>query len=239
MSPVNSLELAVVMPVFNEEVSVGKVIAEWIPHLKKCTANFRIFAINDGSKDGTLQVLNELAHQHAPHLQVVSHANRGHGQSCIAGYRLAFDENAKWILQIDSDGQCDAGYLETFWQQRLSHSLIFGYRYRRDDGFARFVTSRFVSIVSWIACGVWVRDANVPYRLMASEKVRECIDAIPSDFYLANILLSLLLKKRNQIYWVNIHFRDRFGGSPSVRFRSFAQHGKRLFLHLLRIRSKI
>jgi dolichol-phosphate mannosyltransferase len=232
-------ELAVIMPVFNEEESVTKVVDEWLPALKALKTDFKFYILDDGSRDQTPNILRDLQKRHSPYIETFSHTNRGHGQTCVAGYRIAIASHARWILQIDSDGQCDPQYFAEFWKARAQHPLIFGYRQKRDDGFLRFLISRVVALVCWLGLGVWVKDPNVPYRLMDANKVQSCLDQIPSDFYLANILLSLLLRKQNKIDWIPIRFRDRFGGSPSVKFRSFAQHGKKLFLHLLRIRSKI
>jgi glycosyltransferase involved in cell wall biosynthesis len=235
----NALELAIVMPVFNEEASLTKVVEEWLPHLQALQTSFKFYILDDGSRDQTPRLLRDLQKKYASVIETFSHANRGHGQTCIAGYRIAIGAGARWILQIDSDGQCDPRYLKAFWQERSQHPLVFGYRQKRDDGFLRFLISRVVAFVCWMGLGVWVKDPNVPYRLMTAGKVEAVISKIPPDFYLANILLSLLLQQQTKIYWIALRFRDRFGGSPSVKFRSFAQHGKKLFLHLLRIRSKI
>jgi dolichol-phosphate mannosyltransferase len=234
-----SLDLAVIMPVFNEEESITKVIEEWLPQLKNLGVNFKMVILDDGSTDSTPKILETLKSQFAPYVEVIRHSNRGHGQTCIAGYEYALSMSAQWILQIDSDGQCDPIYIEEFWRQRDSNSLIFAYRRQRDDGFSRFLISRVVAFTSWLGSGVWVKDPNVPYRLMKANLLKNVVTQVPKEFYLANILVSLLLRRLSPIKWVPIRFRDRFGGSPSVKLRSFARHGTRLFLHLLKIRSKI
>jgi hypothetical protein len=55
---------------------------------------------------------------------------------------------------------------------------------------------------------------------------------IPTDFHLANIYVSVLANKMEKIKWVPIHFRDRSGGSPSVKTFSFVKHGFKLFRQL-------
>lgn len=234
------LDLAVVMPVYNEEASVAFVIEEWVPYLDQLGVHYQIYVINDGSTDHTLDILKGLEQKYGEKLKIHSHSNRGHGQSCIVGYQIALKNNAQWILQIDSDGQCSPQYLPQFWESRsLARPAIFGYRYRRDDGCLRFLISRVVAIEAWVCFGQWVKDPNVPYRLMSKELLEETLPHIPSDFYLANILLSLLIRKLTPIYWLPIHFRDRYGGSPSVKPISFIKHGIRLLLHLLSLRFRI
>ena len=50
-------ELMLVMPVFNEQASVRKVVIEWFQEIENWTENFVLLAINDGSTDETSSVL--------------------------------------------------------------------------------------------------------------------------------------------------------------------------------------
>ena len=62
-------DLTVVMPVYNEEEIISVVIEDWIENLKKLKIDFIIKTYNDGSKDNTLNVLQELENQY-PELKV-------------------------------------------------------------------------------------------------------------------------------------------------------------------------
>lgn len=224
--------LWVVMPVYNEEASLERVVLEWLEALRNIhDLNFQFLAIDDGSEDQTLEILSRLARTETE-LQVVSQKNAGHGHSCIRGYEMAIAADADYIFQIDSDGQCDPRYFEDLWSHRSLERAVFGFRRSRDDGFFRLVASRFVSLVIWLATGTWVSDANVPYRLMPTHLLRSFLAQIPDNFALANIWVSLELQRRRPIYWTNIHFRDRYGGSPSVKPGSFINHGVQLFRQL-------
>ena len=110
--------------------------------------------------------------------------------------------------------------------------IIFGFRRTRDDGFNRWLISRVVSLVGLLATGRWVADANVPYRLMKANFLARAIENIAPDFYLANILVSLRLRRLAAIHWVPIHFRDRLGGTPSGKAGYFAKSGWKLFRQL-------
>jgi len=221
----------VVMPVYNEEVSLIHVVEEWHPKLKECCKNFTICVLNDGSKDNTLQIANNLAAKY-PEVKIIDKPNTGHGQTCALGYKLALERGADWVFQIDSDGQCDPQYFNNLIADADKYKVIYGFRAKREDGFQRFLVSRVVSWFTYFATGVWVRDANVPYRLMHKTALQNIIAKIPTDFHLSNILVSVLQQKNNGIHWVNITFLDRFGGSPSVKPYSFAKHGFKLFKQL-------
>jgi hypothetical protein len=139
---------------------------------------------------------------------------------------------------MDSDGQCDPRFFKDLWNVREDNPVVFGFRVQRDDGRVRWFISRIVSFVGWLGSGAWVADANVPYRLMHRDALEQSTRDMPADFHLANILLALRLKKPFGIHWNPSHFRDRFGGSPSVKAYSFVKQGARLFKQLRQERSK-
>lgn len=229
------MKLAVVMPVYNEEAVIERVIDEWLAELNRLNLNFCMFAINDGSKDNTLLALEKLEAKSGGRLAVLNKPNSGHGQTCVYGYRHALAAGYDWVLQIDSDGQCAPEYFASFLEAAQKHKCVFGFRKKREDGFIRYLISRFVSLFAYAATGIWVKDANVPYRLMQRSALEPAAGKIPQEFYLANILLSLFLQKRAGIRWVNIVFRNRFGGVPSIKAFSFVKHGTKLFRELRKI----
>ncbi|RQO30471.1 hypothetical protein DBR32_12970 [Taibaiella sp. KBW10] len=223
--------LWLVMPVYNEEEAIGSVVAEWTKVLEQQQIKYTFCILNDGSKDSTLAKLQ--AHQQAdPRIKIVDKQNTGHGQTCVMGYRLALENKADWVFQLDSDGQCDPAFFESFVQNTAQYKAIFGYRNKREDGFPRFLISRFVSLFSYAATGVWLRDANVPYRLMNAAVLNKVLPFIHDDFYLANIYLSILIRKQTKIHWIDIVFRERAGGSPSIKTYSIMKHGIKLFKQL-------
>jgi glycosyltransferase involved in cell wall biosynthesis len=51
------MDLAVVMPIYNEEANIEKVIGEWTAEFSRLGIAFVVFPVNDGSRDGTGAVL--------------------------------------------------------------------------------------------------------------------------------------------------------------------------------------
>jgi glycosyltransferase involved in cell wall biosynthesis len=226
--------LYVVMPIYNEQESIGEVVREWKACLDRLAPDHRILILNDGSKDNTAAVLADIAAA-TPGVEVVNKPNSGHGRTCIHGYREAITRGAKWIFQIDSDGQCDPQYFEAVWNQRHQYASVFGKRVDRDDGLARKVISLFCRAATHIATGVPVRDPNVPYRLMRADVLARAIADFPQDFGLSNILVSVVLQKGlgSQMGFQPIGFRDRTGGEPSVKWMKFVTEGSKLYAGLM------
>lgn len=225
-SPTTSAEpeLLVVMPVYNEQASLRKVAIEWFQEIANWTDSFVFLAINDGSTDGTAKLLRKLREQLGPQFEILEQKNCGHGQSCLRGYRIAKDRGAKYVFQIDSDGQCDPQYFFRFWRNRAKFDIIYGRRTRREDGWRRVVASLVLRTLLYVRFGANCVDANVPYRLMRTDAIMSLVEKIPPEFGLANIALAYLASRaRLAEHSIPIRFRERYGGEPSVRMNQFGR----------------
>jgi len=227
--------LLVVMPVNNEETVLRHVITEWMPALAATSLPFTLLAINDGSSDSSLHVLNDLSEEF-PQLEVFDQPNAGHGPSCLRGYQLGVDRRATWIMQLDSDGQCDPAFFSHFWAMRNERKPVYGFRTQRDDGFLRVVMSRALCVLVYLATGTWIRDANVPYRLMHHSILTETLKLMPEDVVLANVVVAVLQGRQYGIDWVDIHFRERLAGHSSHKLLATAKAGYQLYRILRRCR---
>jgi len=227
-------EIMIAMPVFNEQASVRKVVLEWFAEVENWTESFVFLAIDDGSTDETSIVLQRLREQLGSRFEILSRANKGHGQSCLEGYRIADERGIPYVFQIDSDGQCDPQYFFRFWRERSRYDVIYGSRYRRLDGWRRVIASLVLKFSLLLFCRVYCVDANVPYRLMRTKILAGKINKIPSSFFLANVALAVLLRKDPSVrhFSIPIVFRARHGGEPTVRFSKFGAKASELIHQL-------
>jgi dolichol-phosphate mannosyltransferase len=226
-------ELVLLIPVYNEESAIVMVLEEWRAELRRTVGDgkFSILVVDDGSTDGTPARLAALGW---PELRVHRHKNRGHGQSCLAGYGLAAEAGATWVFQIDSDGQCDPVGFAQVWERRNSVASVYGRRTSRDDGAARRFISRILRLSLKLARGTKLNDTNVPFRLYRAPLAAAAAKRVPADFNLANIAIALLLEPEG-FEEVPIHFRDRIGGQPAVRLWGFVPKALRLHRDVYRL----
>jgi len=227
------MKLWVVIPVYDEELAIAQVLREWVSVLRATGATLVVRVIDDGSRDRTPAVLAELARE-IPELSVHTQANAGHGPACLRGYRDALAAGADWIFQIDSDGQCDPRYFARMWEMRDHHRAIYGVRTRRDDGIQRWLISRVVSTVVWGTMRRWVRDANVPYRLMHRDVLADALRFVSDDVPLPNIAIAAL--QIGDVAWVPIRFLRRIAGQPKLGMRAMVERAPPLVRALARIR---
>jgi len=225
-------ELVVVMPVYNEAANISSVVREWFGCLDKVVPHFLLLALNDGSTDETATILASLTEDLGSRLRAVNKPNSGHGSSCREGYELALGEGAPWILQVDSDGQCDPAFFEEFFTNRAAYDCLFGNRRTRDDGLGRVVISFCCRVLLWLTTGTYLKDPNVPYRLVRASALRTALRSIPEDFNLQNIALTFVLQREQALRWKHfpIHFRARQAGENSINYRKIAAMGLN-FLH--------
>lgn len=215
-------EVALVIPVFNEESCIASVLEEWAEAIHQHARSFVILVINDGSTDSTGAILDRIA-KTTSEIRVIHCRNAGHGQACRIGYRLGISSGAHWILQIDSDGQCDPAFFREFWEARHSHPAVLGYRVSRGDGLIRILISRVLRLAIFFLTRLWVPDANVPYRLIHRVTVEAAIVSINEKAQFTNILLSCFLTAQSEVHWIPIAFRPRRSGhsmfNPATVFR--------------------
>lgn len=232
-----SVKLMVVMPAYQEEACVERVLGDWLPVLAETEPHFLLLAIDDGSRDRTYDYLQKIAERWPGRMEVRRRENRGHGQTCMEGYREARDRGVPWVFQMDSDGQCDPRYFADFWGMRESYDVIYGVR-DRGDGWVRQIASRLLRTLLCLFEGVRCEDPNVPYRLMRLSACGVELDRIPRDFDLANVALAVVLRRRLDLRHgaVPIHFGERIGGEPSVPLRRFAIKAWQMFGQLKRMR---
>lgn len=212
--------LYIVIPAYNEEENIRKVVEEWYLVVKQYdNGSSRLVVIDDGSNDKTYDILCEIA-QNCPLLIPLIKKNEGHGATVLYGYNYALKNGADYIFQTDSDGQTVPAEFDAFWRLRKQYDMIIGYRNKRQDGFSRIVVTKTLKIVIKLCFGVNVCDANTPFRLMEAKRLNQCIKKVPDGFNLSNVIISVIYIKNNlKVKYLPITFKARQGGINSINFR--------------------
>ena len=163
------MRLSVVVPCFNEERNVGRVVIQAAEVGRRLCRELEIVVVDDGSIDGTDVILRALRDE-IPELTVVTHPhNRGYGAAIRSGLdRAAMD----YVFLTDGDGQFDLEELSFALGMLDEHDVVAGYRARRRDGWWRGLWGR-----SWTALvnrflDLRVRDANCAFKLVPRSLVR-------------------------------------------------------------------
>lgn len=114
----------IVMPLYNEAPTLAGVLDE----VRRHTAA-RIVVVNDGSADGSAQILAS-AETRLPDVHVLTHAtNEGYGQSLIDGFRYAIDGGFDVAVTIDCDRQHEPRLIPEFLAAAHRFDIVSGSRY--------------------------------------------------------------------------------------------------------------
>ncbi|HVS73182.1 MAG TPA: glycosyltransferase family 2 protein [Phycisphaerae bacterium] len=124
----------IAVPVFNEEKYVSPVLREIRKYARASAlaqhVETRVLVIDDGSTDGTPEVLSELACR--DQIELVRHReNRGYGQSLIEAFRFAAERGYEWVITMDCDEQHEPCRIPLFVRECLKDDadIISGSRY--------------------------------------------------------------------------------------------------------------
>jgi dolichol-phosphate mannosyltransferase len=209
-----TIDLAVVMPVYNEEECIMHVIESWLSVLSDLGMRFQIIVLNDGSRDGTQKALQVFHHDNR--LEIINKANSGHGPTILMGYKRAV-QLADWTFHCDSDDTMKPDYFTYLWEQREEFDALFGLRTERKQNASRRLVSACSRIMVRLLFGNGVTDVNTPYRLIRSSILEQIVCQIPPDTFAPNVIISGALSKyRLRIYEHPVPHENRKTGKASI-----------------------
>lgn len=211
--------LYIVIPAYNEQENIEQVIKDWYPVVERYGDCSKLVIIDDGSKDKTYEIMKNLA-QNRPLFLPLTKPNSGHGATVLYGYKYALDEGAKYVFQTDSDGQTLPSEFRQFWEIRQQYDMVIGWRNMRQDGISRIFVTKVLKYVIRLCFGVWITDANTPFRLIKADTLRKYIGLIPEKFNLSNVILSVIFRKKGcEVKYIPITFKPRQGGVNSINMK--------------------
>ena len=128
--------LSVVLPAYNEEAVIAETIAGVLAYGRKRGISFEIIVVNDGSRDRTAAIVEDLQSAHAEVCLVTHSQNKGYGEALRSGFDAA---SMDWIFLMDADGQFDITQLDEFMLYAEGHDMVIGYREHRADALHRVI----------------------------------------------------------------------------------------------------
>ncbi len=169
--------IAVVIPAFNEEATLGQVVQEVLAYTDK------VWVVDDGSTDGTRRVAGEL-----PCRMLHHPGNRGKGVSLREGLGAALSaDEPEAVITLDADAQHPPEAIPRLVQafQAGSSHLVLGARLDDRDRMPRTrrVGNAFADFwIGRMAAGISIKDCQTGFRLYSAALLRQLpIEAVPGD----------------------------------------------------------
>lgn len=166
--------LSAVLPVKDEAESVATLHRELVSALEGLGPPWEIVYVDDGSRDPSPAVLEELASGDGRVRQVRLARNYGQSTAIIAGAEAA---RGRWIATLDADGQNDPADLAILWEpiERGEADVSTGVRIDRRDSWVRLVSSRIANAVRNRLSGDRVTDVGCSLRIMPRDALLSAV----------------------------------------------------------------
>ena len=198
--------LYIVIPCYNEQevlpVTSGMFLKKINSLIEKgrVAPESRVVFVNDGSKDNTWNIIQELAKSDEHFEGICLSRNRGH-QNALLGGLMTVKDRCDITISIDCDGQDDINAMDSmvdaYWD---GCEVVYGVRSKRDTDtfFKRFTAEGFYKLMNWMGAQVVFNHAD--YRLMSGRVLNEFANFKEVNIFLRG-MVPLVGFKSTSVYY--------------------------------------
>lgn len=206
--------ISAVLPAYNEEENIESAALKMLEVLQTLPFEQReVIIVNDGSKDGTAQVSDQLAAKH-PEIRVIHHpTNLGYAQALRNGFTSA---KYDLIFYTDSDNQFDVRELKHFISPIEDYDLVCGFRIYRYDPFTRLFLSWGFNLLVRIIFRIRVRDIDCAFKLFRRD-IFDKIKIESNKFFVDAEILAKARYHKFSMTELGVRHYPRTAGSSTVR----------------------
>jgi glycosyltransferase involved in cell wall biosynthesis len=163
--------VSIVIPLYNEEESLRELTQKLVSVLTGMRTPYEIIFVDDGSTDGSFQVLKKLHEENRAIKVIRFRRNFGKSAALSVGFREA---RGKFVVTMDADLQDDPEEIPGLLQALDDrYDLISGWKKKRHDPLTKTVPSRFFNFVTRVMTGIPIHDFNCGLKAYRGEVVKE------------------------------------------------------------------
>ena len=147
--PQSGFSLSVILPVFNEVANIEAVYSELALAIEQIPGNKQIIFVDDGSSDGTSDLLTKIAERDNQVVVITFRRNFGQTAAMAAGFDYS---KGDVVVTMDADLQNDPNDIPSLIEKmEEGYDLVAGWRFDRKDGFVlRRLPSMLANrLISW------------------------------------------------------------------------------------------
>ncbi|MGF1473946.1 MAG: glycosyltransferase family 2 protein [Geminicoccaceae bacterium] len=220
--------LSVVVPFYNEEESLPPLHEQLVAALDPLGVPYELVFVDDGSSDGTADVLTKLAETSPPVRFVKLRRNYGQTAAMAAGIEHA---RGDVLVTMDGDLQNDPRDIPMFLEtMNEGYDLVVGWRHNRQDKFAsRVLPSKIANWIIAKVTGIPIKDNGCSLKAYRADVIKE----IPLYSEMHRFIPAMTSLARNKIAQVKVrHHARKFGHSKYGIARTY-----KVLLDLLSIKT--
>ncbi len=212
----------IVVPTYNERQNIDALISA----LLETGPDTGVLIVDDNSPDGTAARVEAVAAEE-PRVQLLSRPGKmGLGSAYIDGFRLALEQGAELVVQMDADFSHDPKYIAELLKAIEDNDLVIGSRYVKGVNvinwpMQRLLLSYGANLYSRIITGMPVHDVTSGFKCFRRKVLEQIdLDNIISDGYCFQIEMTFRTwRKGFRIAEVPIVFIDRHSGTSKMSNR--------------------
>jgi len=208
-------QLSFFFPAHNEEANIEGLVAEAIESLPAIAETFEIIVVNDGSRDRTQVLADELTAANPGVVRAVHHStNLGYGAALRSGFAAARYE---LVAFTDGDRQFRVEDLARLTERLAAPDrpdVVVGYRIKRADPLVRTLYARAYRLANRLFYGLAVTDVDCACKLFRREALEGVQVESDGAFFSAELLIKLRGAGRS-IVEVGVPHYPRTAGSPT------------------------
>jgi len=222
--------LYMVIPCYNEEEVINETAIrlkekfEGLIQKGKIDCNSRVVFVNDGSKDSTWNIIEQLHKENYLYSGIDLSRNRGHQNALLAGISTVKD-SADMVISMDADLQDDVNAIDEMVEKYLEgYDIVYGVRSKREnDSFFKKITAEsFYKITNSMGGELIFNHAD--FRLMSKRAIEGLSKFKEVNLFLRGIVPMIGYPSTIVLYERN----ERFAGEskyPLKKMLSFAWEG--------------
>ena len=216
--------ISVFFPAHNEQDNIGALTEKTVQVLTPLVDDFEILIINDGSKDKTREIADQLSEKY-PQVRAIHHEiNRGYGGAVKTGIASCTKD---WIFFTDGDGQFDIAEIALLVEHAEDNDAVVGFRMDRQDPFHRKVFAFCWGTLIKSLFGFKVKDLDCAFKLFR-RKFFDGVELKAEGAVITVEIFSILAKHKAKIHQIGVHHYPRragqqTGGNPAVIARAFKE----------------
>lgn len=219
--------ISVILPVFNEKDNIEKAVSSISTIFPQFTNNFEVIIVNDGSTDGSTELLSQLAANNKIFKVIHHKENKGYGASLVSGFKSA---KCPLIFFMDSDLQFDISEIQKLLNYIDEFDIVVGYRIKRKDSSYRLAISSLFNFFVRHTFGIPIRDINCAFKLFHRDIIDQ-INLTSQGSMINTEFISKALRMGRTIKEVGVNHYPRkegrqTGGSLKVILKAIFEFGK-------------
>ncbi|PKN02195.1 MAG: hypothetical protein CVU77_01875 [Elusimicrobia bacterium HGW-Elusimicrobia-1] len=201
--------VSIVIPVYNEEATVEKVLREIESAMRQTQFDYEIIIVDDASVDRSKEIIKNCDVKVKLY---ENSSNRGYGASIKTGIANAIYD---LILIVDADGTYPISDIQTLLKESANHDMVVGSRTGQNvvSHPLRKIAKWFIRKLAILLTGTNIPDLNSGFRVMKKSVAEKFIHLLPDGFSLTSTITVAMLTNKYSVKYIPVDYYSRKGKS--------------------------